>query len=122
VLVLRLHEGADRAAVNAEAARDGLTVPDIDQEIALLPTLAMAKQAAAADFAADTERSLRKSFTRHYLMRHLREVVLKRAADHGQSFEQAAGEFWSNVAKLTSTRLVDAEFRLPDAKQIWGSS
>ena len=120
--VLRLREGADRATVYAEAAAQGLTTADVDGQSDLLPTLAIAQRTAARDFVADLERATREDLVRQAILNHLREIVRKRASDHGQSFEQAAAELWSNIADLMPARVIDANFHLPDAKRILGSS
>jgi hypothetical protein len=121
-IVLRLREGADRATVYADAAAQGLTAADVDGQADLLPTLAIAQRTAARDLVPDIERATREDVVRQAILNHLREIVRKRAADHGQSFEQAAAELWAGIAALTSTRVLDANFHLPDAKRILGSS
>ncbi len=115
---LRIRRGEDRARVQSELSKEGITARDLDWEFEHVPTLADAERVAARDLVAEGRQASRDNHSLPYILEHLREMVSKRAAAEHISFDAAEEQMWSEVARATHTRIVDPAFSLPDRKGI----
>jgi tetratricopeptide (TPR) repeat protein len=118
VAALEIRRGKERAELLPELAKQGITPNELDWEVAHVLTIAEAERAAAMDYVADNERSLRAYHTRQFDLQHLRELLIKRSVSERKSLEAAEEELWSEIAESIHTRMIDPAFQIPDKKGI----
>lgn len=118
VAALEIRRGKDRAGFMPELARQGITEQELDRELALLPSVADAERAAATDYVAASRKSAHEYNTRTYVLRHLQAIVKERSREERTSLDTAEEHFWSEVARVIHTRIIDPAFSMPAKKGI----
>jgi hypothetical protein len=118
VAAVRARRGEERAGIDADLAKEGIAPHDLDMALEYVPTLADAERTAARDRVAEIRESVNESFREPFLLDHLRELVLRRAAAQKVSFDVAEQQFWSEISQITHTRIIDLAYTMPDRKGI----
>lgn len=116
IAALRVRRGESRDAVLADLSKSSIADRDLDWELQHVPTLAVAERTASKDFVAEGQQAARDFYNRAYLVKHLHDIVNKRAEAGHVSFAIAEEEFWSEVARDTHTRIVDPAYSMPERK------
>lgn len=115
---LRVRRGEERARVEEELAKQGIAAVDLDWQLVHLPTIADAERTAAKDFVAEGRQASRDYYAQPFVLKHIADIVDKRARHAHISFEAAEEQFWTDLISSTHTHIIDRAFTMPDRKGI----